>query len=158
MPLEGLRHARLQTLHLLQAVGDADPERPRVVESREGAQPLETQREVRHPRRRFLEGRDDFRQLLLGLVAEEPEREMEIVRRHPGDGLGERPEPVDLRGDGPPVRLVQENGDEGARHQPSSLRRSMSSAVWDDCHLIATRSPPKRHRRVSTPAGVAQPM
>src|SRR5262250_1384960 len=122
------------------------------------AHPAQPHREAAHALGRLFERGHDIAELLLRLVAEEAQGDVEAGGSDPRDRLGERTEPRNLRGHVLAGLLAEETGHEGARHQRVSRRRSMSSAVCDDCHLMATRSPSKRHRRTSTPSGVAQPM
>ena len=156
--LERLAHPSLEIPHLGSARGDADPDGARVLETGKRPETPESHGEARHAVGRLLEGQQHLAQLLVGLVAEEAQGEVQIGRRCPRDGLGKRTQAIDLRRHRLPGLLTESQSDEGARHQPASRRRSMSSAVWDDCHLMATRSPSKRQRRTSMPSGVAQPI
>ena len=100
-----------------------------MLEARKGAQPAKSHGEGRDAQDGLLEGGHDLGELLLGLITQEAECHMQVVRRHPGDRTGKRAEPVHLGRDGPPRLLGEEDADEGPRHQPRSRRRSMSRAA-----------------------------
>src|SRR5439155_9656623 len=69
--LERSRHARLELAHLGAALGDADPERARMLEARKGAQPAKSHGEGRDAQDSLLEGGHDLGELLLGLITQE---------------------------------------------------------------------------------------
>ena len=104
------------------AVRDAHPQDARPLESGEGAEAVQREREGSRDGRRLDECRLDLTELHVGQLAEEPEREVEVGRGHPRDGPARWPETLDLGGHGRPHRLIQEEGDERPRHGPAFKR------------------------------------
>src|SRR5262245_9275389 len=147
---EGVGHAGLQRPRLQRALGHADPEDARALEAREGADAVERDVEWGAAGPRLVQRGGGLGQTVLGLVAEELQGNVEVLRRHPGHRGPERPEPLDGGRDALAQVVGKEDGDERADHAGAdSARRSRSSAACEDCHFTASRPPGNRKRRTS---------
>src|SRR5262245_57073974 len=147
---EGIGHTGLQRPRLQRALGHADPEDAGALEAREGADAVERDVERAAAGPRLVQRGSGLGQTVLGLVAEELQGDVEVLRRHPGHRGPERPERLDGGRDALAQVVGKEDRDERADHAgDDSARRSRSSAACEDCHFTASRPPGKRNRRTS---------
>src|SRR5262249_40565998 len=115
-------------------------------------------RDAERPPTQCREHRVDLLKPLFRYLADEFQGDMDGLRRYPTHVIGQRPEFALNVAQGFPNFIWQIDGDEDSHAILITSRRTISNAACDACQRTLSRSPGKRKRRSSVPAGVATAM